>query len=483
MALVYLGVGSAMLLCSAAGLLFDLIGYHRPGVDDGGTLALLGSGLLALALGGALVWWGRQATGDSFGRREAPLAVSAIWGGVSLLGALPFVFGAGIGPVDAVFEAASGFTTTGATIVADIEGTLSRPLLLWRSLMQWLGGMGIVVLFVAIFPNLGVAGKHMFRSEVPGVTAEGLQPRIRETSSVLWRLYVGFTALEVVALKVLGMSWFESVCHSFTTMSTGGFSTRNASIGAYDSPAIELVITGFMIIAGVNFGLYFGAIRSRRLGTLYRSPEFRVYLALIAACTTALSVLILGNHGDLFASARAAIFMVATTVTSTGFGTDDYMAYPPAGLAVVLLLMWIGGCAGSTAGGMKVSRIILLIETARTMIRRTLRPAVVQVVRLEGRVVHDAVLLEVSTFFFLFMVCMAGGCMAVALTDGVSLPTAFGAMLTSLSNMGPAPFYEGTDNFASYSAFAKLLFCVAMIMGRLEFFTVIALLLPDVWRT
>ncbi len=477
---VVVGCAAGMLLCALVGFAFEILEYRRE-VDAGAAAAMGISGLLTAALGGGLMAWGRAAT-RALSRREAVVAVTAIWVAVSLVGAMPFVFDAGFSPVDGLFEAASGFTTTGATMVDDIEGQLSRTLLLWRSLMQWLGGMGIVVLFVAIFPNLGVSGKRLFRSEVPGVTADGLRPRITETSVALWQLYLGFTALETVVLWGLGMSPFESLCHAMTTMSTGGFSTRNASIAAFDAPAIEYVISVFMLIAGVNFGLYYGALRSRRAGVLLRSSEFRVYAVLSVLLTLAITLFVLPNHGQLELAFRRALFMVTTTITSTGFGTDDYMAYPPPALALVLGLMFIGGSSGSTAGGIKVSRIVVLAETARAMIRRSVRPAVVQVVRLERKPMETPVLLEVATFFFLYMSCLAVGVFGVAWIERIPLSTAFGAMLTTLSNMGPAPFYEGVDNFSGYSAGAKVWFAAMMILGRLEFFTVLALLMPDTWR-
>ncbi|MFT4623846.1 MAG: trk system potassium uptake protein TrkH [Myxococcota bacterium] len=476
-----LGCAVAMLGCSLVGFAYEILGYHRE-LDRGAAIAMAASGLVSAALGAALAWWGVPQD-RTLGRREAVAAVTGIWLAVSVVGALPFVIDAGFSPTDGFFEAASGFTTTGATMVSDIEGRLSRPLLLWRSVMQWLGGMGIVVLFVAIFPSLGVSGKHLFRSEVPGVTADGLRPRITETSIALWRLYLGFTVLQAVLLWLVGMTPFEATCHAMTTMSTGGFSTRNASIGGFDSPPIEYITSVFMLVAGVNFGLYFAALRSRRMSVMFRSTEFRVYSAMAVVLTLALSVLVLPIHSDIEATFRHALFMVATTVTSTGFGTDDYMAYPPPGLFLVLVMMFVGGSSGSTAGGIKVSRIVLLAETARAMVRRSVRPSVVQVVRLEGKVVDTPVLLEVATFFFLYMTCLTIGILGLTWGEGSSVGTAFGAMLTSLSNMGPAPFYDGDDNFAGYSATAKVWFGFMMIVGRLEFFTVLALLVPDTWRS
>ena len=480
--LVILGLGAAMAACALLGAFFEATTLDPRPVDAGAFEKMMFAAGITAAVGGVVRLWGRAAGSASLSRREAVLTVNLIWFSLALLGGLPYVLGAGTQPADAVFEAVSGFTTTGATIVADIEGSLSHTMLLWRSLTQWLGGMGVVVLFVAVFPGLGISGKHLFRSEVPGVTAEGLQPRIAETSLVLWRFYLGFTLAEVMVLWLLGMDLFESLNHAWTTMSTGGFSTRNASIAAFDSPSIEVAISLFMLAAGVNFGLYFAALGHRGLRSFLRSVELRVYLGMVVVLTLVLGLSIVDVHGGVLEAGRRALFMVATTLTSTGFGVDDYTAYPSVGLLLLIGMMFVGGCAGSTAGGIKISRLVLLVETARNALRRSIRPQVVQVVRMDGKAVEEDILLDVATFFFLYMGCLLGGCVVVSVLDGVSAPAAFGAMLTSVSNMGPAPFHEVQDNFVTYSAPSKLVFSAAMILGRLEFLTVMVLLLPDFWR-
>lgn len=480
---MFLGLAVAMAICALLGFLFEHVSQPPRPIDHDATLRMLISSAVTGVIAGVVWWWGRRATAANFTRREATVTVNVIWFGVAVLGAIPYVLGAGLGPVDAFFEAASGFTTTGATIVTDIEGTLSHTVLLWRSLTQWLGGMGIVVLFIAIFPSLGVSGKHMFRSEVPGHSAEGLQPRIAETSVVLWRFYLAFTAAEIAILWWLGMDLFEATNHAWTTMSTGGFSTRNASVAGFDSASIELVISVFMLFAGVNFGLYYAIAATGRVRDVLRSLEFRVYLGLVLVSTAILTVVIRVNHdGSWLQSARNSVFTVATTITSTGYGVDDYMAYPSPALLVIILLMFVGGMSGSTAGGIKISRLIILFETLVMAVRRSVRPQVVHVVRLDNKVLDTELLVEVASFFFLYMTAMGFGTLVVAVTDGVPVPTLFGAMLTSLSNMGPAPFYQGADHFAPYSPTAKGLFAVAMLVGRLEFFTVVALLLPGLWK-
>ncbi|MCB9682747.1 MAG: TrkH family potassium uptake protein [Alphaproteobacteria bacterium] len=493
MSFVVGGMALFMALCALIGFGFELAGFVRP-LDEGASAVLLGSSAITalVAFGG---WrFGRGVPGDRhMNRRDATLAVALIWFGAGIFGGLPFVMGAGLSPADAFFEAVSGFTTTGATIFGDIEGVLSRPLLLWRSIIQWLGGMGIVVLFVAVFPNVGVGGKHMFRSEVPGPTAEGLVPRITETSLALWAIYTAITVLQIAVLWVVGllepvrdgvprMDLFQSVCHALTTMSTGGFSPQNASIGAFDSTAIDIVISVFMLVAGVNFGLYYGALAGRSFRVLLRATEFKVYLLIIGVSVLLVMLGILDKHPEPVQAFRYALFNVATFITSTGYGNDDYMGYSPPALTIILLLMFIGAMSGSTAGGVKVSRVVLLAKSSWAQIRRTVRPSVVQVVRMDRKSVPAALLGEVAIFFFVFMLFMGVGTLLVTYTDGVSPQTGFGAMLTSLSNMGPAPFYDGADNFAAYSDVAKIWFSFAMILGRLEFFTLLALLLPDFWR-
>jgi len=392
------------------------------------------------------------------------------------------MLGAGMPAADAFFESVSGLTTTGATVIVDIEGRLSRPLLLWRSLIQWLGGMGIVVLFVAVFPNLGAGGKHLFRGEVPGTTAEGLRPRIAETSFTLWKLYGAFTIIEIALLKVLGLDLFDAVCHAFTTMSTGGFSTLDSSVGGFDSAAVEYVIACFMLIGSVNYGLYYGLLRSGSWKTLVRNIEFRSYVGIVVVAVVVLTVLNLSVHDELLTSFRYSFFMVATTISSTGYGTDDYSAYSSTALSIVILLMFVGGCSGSTAGGIKIERAVLMGKQAIAQIQKSFRPATVQLVRMGKVAINNQVLADVGSFFLIYMGCIGFGLLFVTLVEGVPAPTAFGTMLTCLSNMGPAPFHVGPDNFSTYSAGSKLFFSMAMLLGRLEFFTLFALILPGFWR-
>jgi trk system potassium uptake protein TrkH len=478
---VVLGLGVMIALCAGVGMLWDELAPD-PARPQGGAAALALSAIIVSTLGLSAFLYGRRFVSERLTRREAILAVSLIWIAAGACGAIPFMLGAGMSVADSFFESVSGLTTTGATVVTNIEGELSRPLLLWRSLSQWLGGMGIVVLFVAVFPNLGAGGKHMFRGEVPGTTAEGLRPRIAETSFTLWKLYGALTAIEVALLKLLGLDLFDAVCHAFTTMSTGGFSTLDASIGGFNRPAVEYVIACFMLIGSVNYGLYYGLLRTGSWRGLVRNIEFRSYVGIVLTSVVVLTILNLRVHGQVLTSFRYSFFMVATTISSTGYGTDDYTAYGSTALTIVILLMFVGGCAGSTAGGIKVERAVLMGKQAIAQLQKSFRPATVQLVRMGKVAVSTQVLADVASFFLIYMGCIGFGILFVTLVEGVPMPTAFGAMLTCLSNMGPAPFHIGADNFARYSVVSKLFFSLAMLLGRLEFFTLFALILPGFWR-
>ncbi|TNE86516.1 MAG: TrkH family potassium uptake protein [Deltaproteobacteria bacterium] len=482
--LVLTVMGATQGLSAAVAEIAHVLGKERRPIDEGAALWMLLCMALTMGAGLGMYAYGRRAPSQALKRREATLVVAGIWLAISIFGALPLVVDSGLSYTDAFFEAVSGFTTTGATIVGNIEGTLSTPVLVWRSAMQWLGGMGIVVLFVAVFPNVGVGAKHLFQYEAPGPPSAGLQPRIAETSMVLWRLYLFFTLVEIAVLMALGMDGFNALCHSFTTMSTGGFSTLDSSVGGFDSAAIETVIAVFMIIAGVNFSLYYSALRGRSFRPFLKSTEFKVYFGLVVITTALLTWHIRGVHdNDLLQALRYAFFMVATTITSTGYGTDDYMAYPGPGLFLVLFLMFVGGSAGSTAGGIKVARVAVLTKNAWAQVRQAFRPNLVQVVRFDGRAAPERILAEAGAFIVLFFICLAAGTFIVSWTDHIPVEAAFGAMLSCFSNMGPGPFHvTEADNFAAYTDVAKLLFSLAMILGRLEFFTLLALLVPDFWR-
>jgi len=478
--MVVLVATAAMVLTGLASVGLSVAGEHGSLLD---ALPLWLSAPLGALLGLFLLYWGRDIPRDqAIDRGHASVAVVAIWTLLGVLGSLPLIIGAGTGPAAAFFEAVSGFTATGATAYGDIEGTLSHPLVLWRAVMHWVGGMGVVLLFVAILPNVGVGGKNMFKSEMPSVQQGGLRPRVSETSGVIWRVYVGVTIACVLTYRLLGMDGHDALAHGLSTGATGGFSTRDASIGAFDNPALEWAAAFFMLVGGVNYGLYYVVIRTRKLRVFTRSLEFRTYVAIIFSFSLILTLLFLPLHDDVLTALRYAVFRVATSLTSTGFGIDDHAVYPGLALALMVVMNFVGGCAGSTSGGMKVARLVILAKAAAAQVRKSIRPAVVQVVRLDHRPVSKAVLLDVAAFFFVYLASMVVLVALVAGIDGVPLPTAFGAVLSVLSNMGPNPFYLGADNFSAFSAPAKVLLSFGMILGRLEFFTVLAVLTPEVWR-
>ena len=495
---VVIGLGACIWLCLVLAFFFELADPDPdlPSATQG-YVALGLAGGTALVLGAVMVWIGEVRKRTNFSRREAILAVCLIWVAASLVGGLPFLYGARMSATDSFFEAVSGLTTTGATVITDIETRLSRPLLLWRSVIQWLGGMGIVVLFVAVFPNVGVGGKHMFRGEVPGATSEGLRPRIAETSVALWKLYAALTVILWVALRITGMSTFDGLCHALTTMSTGGFSTLDSSMGGFQNPAAEYVVGIFMVIASVNYALYYALLRERSPKRLLHNVEFKVFLVMVVGATLALTAMLRssGVHADLELAFRRSLFLVGTTVSSTGFGTDNYTVYTSPAFGLMVFIMFIGGCSGSTAGGIKVERVVLLFKQSVAQVKKSFRPSSVLNVRMGRAVVQSEILADVAAFFLIYMGCMAGGAFVVCWIEHCPVPTSFGAMLTTLSNMGPSPFHDlpwaagadnaaivHSDNFAHYQPVTKVVFCLSMLLGRLEFFTIFALFVPGFWK-
>jgi len=414
-------------------------------------------------------------------RRDAFIVVGGGWILAGLFGALPFwLDGALPSFTDAVFETVSGFTTTGSTAMTDIEAT-THASLFWRSMTHWLGGMGIVVLFVAIFPQLGVGGKLLFQSEVPGPITEGLQPRIKQTSAALWRIYLAITVACVVALYLCGMDVFDSINHAMATLATGGYSTRAASVGAYDSVAVDLVITFFMLIAGVNFSLYYLAARGRwRKAAADR--ELWTYLSIIAVATIIIAVNIRHIHGGILTALRYSVFQVVSVITTTGFGSDNFDLYPPLGRLMLVVLMFVGGCAGSTAGGFKVYRFMVLAKAATRALTLAFRPQLIKAVRIGGSVVPEDTVHAILALFVMFMGIFCVSSLALA-AMGIDIVTSTSAVIACLGNIGPGLARVGSiENFGFLPAAAKWLLSACMILGRLEIVTVGALLVPTFWR-
>ena len=448
--------------------------------DGRGDQALAASATLAFAAAWIAYYAGRGAD-PTLRVRDAVFFVTVGWFAAGVLGALPYFLSGSVHDFhDAFFETVSGFTTTGSTILRDIP-SLPAGLHAWRMTTHWLGGIGIVVIFVALFPQLGVGAKHLFKSEVPGPITEGLRPKIKNTALALFWIYVGLTAAEGVLLWIADMSPFEAILHAFSTMATGGFSTRAGSVGEFGSPAIEWIISLFMYLAGVNFALYFGAL-SGRLRDVFRDFEWRTYTLLVGAVALAVAVWILPLHGDAETALRKATFQTLAIATTTGFGTDDFDVYPPLCKVLIVGLMFVGASAGSTAGGMKVSRVIIMFKALVGELAHVVRPHTVTAVKLGRTVVRADVIKQVFAFSLMYAFTAFVGAAWVA-GLGVDFVTAMSAALTCTANVGPGFAGVGPNlNFADIPVSGKYVLTVCMILGRLEFYTVVALLLPSAWR-
>ncbi|HEY5658822.1 MAG TPA: TrkH family potassium uptake protein [Myxococcota bacterium] len=400
------------------------------------------------------------------------------WLLASIFGALPYVLSGALSPVDAFFESVAGFTTTGSTTLTRIEG-LPHALLLWRSLTQWLGGMGIIVFTIAVVPLLGIGGMQLFRAEVPGPVKDKLTPRIAVTAQRLWLIYFGLTGLAFVALLVTGMGLFDALCHALTTLATGGFSTRDASIAAF-GPGAQWVIVVFMALAGTNFALHYRVLAGRLLDVA-RDVELHLYLIFIALGSGTI-VWLLSEAGVTEQTLRIAFFQVVSILTTTGFATDDYELWPAAGQFLIFHLLLVGGMAGSTAGGIKTLRFVLGINALRTFVWRLTHPHAMRGVRYAGRSVSEDVVSGVAVFFLAYLL-IAGIAGFIVAMHGYDLVTSMSAAFTAIGNVGPGLGGVGpTDNFAHFPALVKLVLAFCMIAGRLEVFTVLVILEPHFWR-
>jgi trk system potassium uptake protein TrkH len=471
LAFLLLVTSGCLLLPAAVALI-----YHEPDWRHFLAAAAVGAGV-----GGGVLLILRDAA--DLRVREGFAVVACGWLVVGLLGALPTWLSGQIPSfTDAAFESISGFTTTGASILTDIAGR-SHATLFWRALSHWLGGMGIVLLAVAILPLLGVGGMQLYRAEVPGPVAERLTPRIRETAKLLWGVYVLLTVLEIAALMVTGMGPFDAVCHSFATMATGGFSNHDGSVGGYASASAEWVIIVFMFLAGTNFSLHYLALTGRWRSYL-RDEEHRFYLTIVLVVTAVLCLVLVrvAFYPSWGETVRLALFQVVSILTTTGFGTADYLLWPPFAHAVLLMLMAVGGCAGSTGGGIKVVRLLILLKTAKLELRRMLHPRAVFTLWFNGRALSPTLQTNVLGFFLLYMVVYGGGVLILTV-GGRDLVTSIGATAATLGNIGPGLGLVGpASNYAQLLAWEKWLLMAFMLIGRLELFTVLVLFLPGAWR-
>ena len=439
--------------------------------------------LITMALSGALGFLLTRVKpySDVIYAKDGFVVVSLGWVLMSMIGALPFVLSGDIPHyIDALFETVSGFTTTGASILEDVEG-LSRGCMFWRSFTHWIGGMGVLVFIMAVLPMSGEHSMHIMRAEVPGPTVGKLVPRASQTAKILYLIYIAMTVLEMLLLLLGGMSFYDALLHAFATAGTGGFSTRAASIAAFDSLYLEMVIAVFMVLFGVNFNLYFLLLIGRWKDAL-KSEELHWYLGIIAASVMAIALGISKMYGGLATGLRHAFFYVASITSSTGFGTVDFVTWPEYCKWIIVMLMFCGACAGSTGGGIKTSRVIILFKNVACEIRQMIHPRAVTRVQLDGKRVDAAGLKAVSTFFTSFMLLLITGSFLVSL-DGYDMATNFSAVLSSLSNIGPGMSLIGpTGNYNIFSYGSKLVLTVMMLIGRLEIFPILILFSPSTWK-
>ena len=416
-------------------------------------------------------------------QREGLLVVVATWAAVSLFGSLPFAFSEYFPSfTDAFFESASGFTTTGATVLADVE-VLPKPLQFWRCFSHWLGGLGIVVLAVAVLPLVGHGGMYLYRAEFSGAKSEKLKPRITETAFSLWKIYFALSIAEFAALLAAGMSGFDALCHTFSTLGTGGFSSRTASIAAYESPLVEYIVTGFMMLAGISFIQHYRFWVEGRPVAAVRDVEIRGYLTLTLAATVIIGgSLMIYQQYDWERALRASLFQVSSILTTTGFITDDFEAWRPLPQLLLLALMFVGGCTGSTAGGLKVARILLLARVIDREFKRMVERRGVFAVRLGGQVMPETAVQGLLNLVYLAFIVNFASCLLLA-AMGIDVLTAISAVAACMFNIGPGLGEVGPlDNYGPLPAGAKWVLSVCMIAGRLEFYTVIVILTPAFWR-
>lgn len=434
------------------------------------VLLLIGGGLNAI----------KPTTSDLFAR-EGFVCVGLSWVLMSVFGALPFVFSGDIPSyIDALFETISGFTTTGASILSNPE-LLSRGCMFWRLFTHWIGGMGVLVFIAAILPVSGDHYIHIMRAEVPGPTVSKLVPRVRKTARILYLIYFGLTLLECFLLLLGKMSFYEALLHSFATAGTGGFSTRAESIGAFQSSYIEMVIAVFMLLFGCNFNLFYLVLLKQGKAAV-RSEELRAYLGIISAAVVCITLNIAGTCGGWLPAIRYSFFQVMTILSTTGFSTWNFDAWPEFSRWILVLLMFIGGCAGSTGGGMKVSRIIILMKSYFSELKRMIHPNRIKRIWFESRPVSDETARSILVFFFVYLLATGFGVLVLSL-DGKDLTTNLTASIACISNVGPGISAVGpTGNYSFFSAISKLILCFEMLLGRLEIFPILFLLTPSVWK-
>jgi trk system potassium uptake protein TrkH len=415
-------------------------------------------------------------------RKDGFFIASLCWFSASIFGAIPYVlYGVLPNPIDAIFESTAGFTTTGASVIKDVE-TLTHGILFWRNFTQWLGGMGIIILGIAILPRLAVGGMQLMGLEAPGPTTEKLAPRIAETAKKLWGVYLIISVLEVLLLFLAGMPLYDSVVHTFTTMSTGGYSSKNMSIGAYGNPLIEVVIIVFMFIAGANFVLHYSLFKGE-YKKLFGDSEFRFYFFLNIGAILFISLeLWIRIYPNFLQALRFASFQVVSIGTTTGYATDNFDLWPPFSRWLLLILMFVGGCAGSTSGAIKSIRIMVLFKKGYRELYQLIYPKAVLPLRLGKKAISEDAVSSITSFFLLYLLIFLIGTLLV-MTEGVPIITAISACAATLGNVGPGLEKVGPAlNYADLPGFSKIVLSLLMLLGRLELFTILVLFTPAFWK-
>lgn len=467
-------IGLSMALCAGLSLLWD---------DPLRTVrAFANSAALALVLGLAL--WAPLQVHSELSRRDGFGIVTFGWIAASLVGALPFVW-SGLIPsyVAAVFETMSGFTTTGASVIPVLE-TVPKGLLFWRALTHFYGGMGVLVLVVAILPLIGTGGMQLFRAEMPGPTKDRLTPRIAGTAKRLWLVYMTFVAACAVLLRLGGMDWFDSVCHAFATIATGGFSTRTASIGAYHSGYIEAVIAVFMFLSGANFALHYRAARGMP-GVYWRDSEFKLYLFVVCSASFIIAGALrsAGLAQGVGSALRSSFFAVVSVITTTGFATDDFDRWPAVARGLLILLMFVGGCAGSTGGAIKVVRVLVALRAVAGEVRRWLRPQAVVSIKVDRVAVETGLVANTLAFILLYIAVFTVATMLMCLAFPHDPVSAASSVAATLGNVGPGLNAVGPMmNYADIPPAGHIVLTVCMLLGRLELYTVLVLFVPAFWK-
>ena len=466
----------------AFGFAMTLPALFSLGHNDAEWIAFLTSALLVIFIGGNLTLMNRGRT-QVLGHRDGFMLTVLTWTVLGTLGALPFWLSSHAPTlVDAIFESISGLTSTGATVLSGLD-TMGHGVLFWRALLQWLGGMGIIVLAVAVLPFLRVGGLQLYKSEFAGVVKDKLQPRLQETAKLLWGVYVLLTSICALAYYIAGMNAFDAICHAFTTVATGGFANYDASFAAFENPAIEWIAIVFMLIGGTSFALHYVFLTKNNIRTYLENEEFKFYLSIVASAVALVTLgLVLTDQFNGTDALRKSAFQVVSLMTTTGYASADYSAWHVFSPMIILVLIFIGGCSGSTSGGMKAMRVLMIAKQSGREMYNLLHPSGVSHVKIGKRTVPDNIMQAVWSFAGIFIICYIIIALLLA-AHGLDLVTAFSAAAATITCAGPGLGDVGpASNYASLPATAKLICCFAMLLGRLEVFTLLLVFNPQFWR-